>query len=83
MRVHERLGVAVVKPEPRSLRITGTTTEWESWTGVTFPDSGGYWFPGGLATVHIDRENDRGSYWEPNVWMRHTRRGHGGPLRPR
>jgi hypothetical protein len=72
MRVHERLGAAVVKAEPRSLRITGTTTEWESWTEMTFPDSGDYWFPGGLATVHIDREQDRGSYWEPNVWMRHT-----------
>jgi hypothetical protein len=32
-------------------------------------DSGDYWFPGGLTTVHIDR--DRGSYWEPDVWMRH------------
>ena len=72
MRVHERLGAAVLKPEPRSLRITGTTTEWESWTGMTFPDSGDYWFPGGLATVNIDREHDRGSYWEPNVWMRHV-----------
>ena len=72
MRVHERLGAAVLKPEPLSLRITGTTTEWEYWTGMTFPDSGDYWFPGGLATVHIDREHDRGSYWEPNVWMRHT-----------
>jgi hypothetical protein len=72
MRVHERLGAAVVKPEPLSLRITGTTTEWESWTDMTFPDSGDYWFPGGLATVHIDREQDRGSYWEPNVWMHHT-----------
>ena len=72
MRVHERLGAAVLKPEPLSLRITGTITEWESWTGMTFPDSGDYWFPGGLATVHIDREHDRGSYWEPNVWMRHT-----------
>jgi hypothetical protein len=61
-----------VKPEPRSLQITGTTTEWESWTGMAFPGSGDYWFPGGLATVHIDREQDRGSYWEPNVWMRHT-----------
>jgi hypothetical protein len=38
---------------------------------MTFPDSGDYWFPGGLATVHLDREHDRGSYWEPNVWMRH------------
>jgi hypothetical protein len=28
--------------------------------------------PGGLAPVHMDREHDRGSYWEPNVWMRDT-----------
>jgi hypothetical protein len=28
-------------------------------------------FPEGLATVHIDREADLGSYWEPNVWMIH------------
>jgi hypothetical protein len=72
MRVHERLGATVLKPEPRSLRITGSTAEWESWTGMTFPDSGDYWFPGGLSTVHIDREQDRGSYWEPNIWMRHA-----------
>ena len=32
---------------------------------------GDYWFPGGLATVAIDRDGNRGSYWEPNVWMRH------------
>ncbi len=63
MRVHERIGAAGLKPEPRSLRITGTTTEWEDWTGMTFPESGDYWFPGGLATVHIDRERDHGSYW--------------------
>ncbi len=63
MRVHERPGAAVLKPGPLSLRITGTTTtEWESWTDMTFPDSGDYWFPSGLATVHIDREHDRGSY---------------------
>ena len=72
MRVHERIGATVLKPEPRSLRITGTTAEWADWTGMTFPESGDYWFPGGLATVRIDREHDRGSYWEPNIWMRHT-----------
>jgi hypothetical protein len=71
MRVHERLGAEVLKPEPRSLRITGTVGEWESWTEMPFPESGAYVFPGGLATVEIDREADRGSYWEPNVWMRH------------
>jgi hypothetical protein len=72
MRVHERLGAIVVKPEPRSLQITGTVSEWEDWTRLAFPDSGDYWFPGGLTTVTIDREAERGSYWEPNVWMRHS-----------
>ena len=72
MRVHERLGASILRPEPRSLRITGTVAEWEEWTALLFPVSGEYWFPGGLATVAIDRGVDRGSYWEPNVWMRHT-----------
>jgi hypothetical protein len=72
MRVHERLGGSVVKPEPRSLRITGTVEEWEAWTEMSFPESGDYWFPGGLATVRIDRTEGSGSYWEPNVWMHHV-----------
>jgi hypothetical protein len=71
MRVHERLGATILKPEPQSLRITGTVAEWEEWTGMVFPESGDYWFPRGLATLAIDREADRGSYWEPNVWMEH------------
>jgi GNAT superfamily N-acetyltransferase len=71
MRVHERLGATILKPEPRSLRITGTIAEWEAWTQMTFPESGDYWFPRGLATVAVDRDGDRGRYWEPNVWMHH------------
>jgi hypothetical protein len=71
MRVHERLGARVTTPIPRSLRITGTVGEWEAWTGMAFPESGVYVFPEGLATVHIDRSEDRGLYWEPNVWMVH------------
>lgn len=72
MRVHARLGADVLKPEPRSLRITGSVAQWEEWTAMTFPESGDYWFPGGLSTVAIDRERDHGLYWEPNVWMRHA-----------
>lgn len=71
MRVHERLGARVATPLPRSLRITGTVAEWESWTKMAFPESGDYVFPEGLAPLHIDRAEDRGSYWEPNVWMIH------------
>jgi GNAT superfamily N-acetyltransferase len=72
IRVHECAGASVLKPEPHSLRITGTVSEWESWTEMAFPESGEYVFPGGLATLEIDREQDAGRYWEPNVWMVHA-----------
>jgi hypothetical protein len=35
-----------------------TVSEWESWTGSRFPETGDYVFPDGLATVHIDRGNE-------------------------
>ena len=38
---------------------------------MAFPETGAYWFPRGLAPLTIDLDVDRGSYWEPNVWMRH------------
>jgi hypothetical protein len=69
LRVHERLGATVLRPEPRSLRITGSVDEWSAWTGMTFPDDGDYWFPGGLAPLSV--ADGHGSYWEPNVWMKH------------
>ena len=72
LRVHERAGAKVLKAEPESLRITGTVAEWEEWTEMPFPESGEYVFPGGLATLEIDRERDAGRYWEPNVWMVHA-----------
>jgi len=71
MRVHERLGARVSAPLPRSLRITGTVDEWETWTAMAFPETGDYVFPEGLATLHIDSSGNLGSYWEPNVWMVH------------
>ncbi len=75
MRVHARLGGEVLRPEPRSLKITGTVAEWERWTGLAFPESGQYAIPRGLAPVWIDREVDLGTYFEPNVWMRHRLAG--------
>jgi hypothetical protein len=71
LRTHERVGAEILKAEPRSLRITGTVAEWEEWVGMPFPETGDYVFPGGLTTLEIDREQDVGRYWEPNVWMRH------------
>jgi hypothetical protein len=72
MRVHERAGATILRPEPLSMKITGTVAEWEDWTEMAFPRSGEYRFPGGLTTVAIDRDADIGRYWEPNVWMRHA-----------
>ena len=72
VRVHVRLGATISKAIPESLRITGTVAEWESWTSMPFPETGMYVFPGGLAPLEIDRELDRGSYWEPNVWILHN-----------
>ena len=71
IRTHVRLGATIGPAIPRSMRITGSVTEWEAWTRMAFPESGSYVFPAGLAPLTIDREADVGSYWEPNVWLVH------------
>ena len=71
IRVHTRLGGRIAAPIPESLGITGTVAEWETWTKLTYPETGDYVFPRGLTTLHIDRAADRGTYWEPNVWIVH------------
>ncbi len=71
VRVHTRLGARIGPIIPHSLHITGTVGEWETWTGMPFPETGDYVFPAGLAPVHIDREIDTGEYWEPNIWIIH------------
>jgi hypothetical protein len=69
MRVHARLGAKILKPEPRSLHISGSVAEWEEWTGTVFPEDGEYVFPQCLAPLSV--RAGRGDYWEPNVWMVH------------
>ncbi len=59
--VHERLGTEMLRPEPRSLHITGAVAEREAWTGLACPDSGEYVFPGGLAPLAIDQEAQQGA----------------------
>jgi len=72
IRAHVRLGAEILRPEPESLRIVGTVAEWEAWTELPLPESGDYVFPHGLAPLRVDREADRGTYYEPNVWGRHS-----------
>jgi len=56
----------------RSLDISGSAAEWESWTGMPFPEDGDYVVPGALVPVRF--EDGVGRYVEPNVWMRHEPR---------
>ncbi len=71
LRVHARLGARLIKVCHRSMTIRGTVTEWQSWSGLSFPDSGAYYVPGALAPVEIDLVAGQGIYVEPNVWMVH------------
>ena len=70
--MHERAGAAILRPEPESLRITGTAPSGKSGSGCDSPRTGVYTFPGGLAPLTI--HDGVGSYWEPNVWMHHSLR---------
>lgn len=71
MRVHWRLGAESLRVAPKTLTVTGTVAQWETWTGMKFPESGAYVVPGALQTVAIDTEKDSGYYEDPNIWMKH------------
>ena len=72
VRAHQRLGATILGPAPRSMTIVGTVAEWELWAGMVFPETGQYVVPDALDLVQIDREQDAGTYVEPNLWMRHA-----------
>ncbi|AXU11623.1 GNAT family N-acetyltransferase [Streptomyces clavuligerus] len=69
IRAQVRLGGTVTAGMERSSLISGTVAEWESWTGMAYPESGDYVFPEGLNTLRVDRERDLATYWEPAVWI--------------
>jgi len=71
IRLHVRLGGRVVRPSPRSMAFRAPVADWERWTGLAFPDSGGYVVPRAAALLEIDRERDEGVYFDPNVWVIH------------
>jgi GNAT superfamily N-acetyltransferase len=71
IRLHVRIGGRIVHPSPRSMTIIGSVAEWESWAGMAFPESGDYVVPGTCEPVRIDREADRGTLHDPNLWVVH------------
>jgi GNAT superfamily N-acetyltransferase len=70
LRVHARLGAEQLEVCHASMRIEGSVEDWKEWTGLVFPDDGDYLVPGGLVPVRV--VDGRGTYVEPNVWMRHS-----------
>jgi GNAT superfamily N-acetyltransferase len=71
IRTHQRMGATVLAPAPESMLVEGTVAEWEQWAGMPFPVSGDYVVPEALNLVHVDREADRATYREENLWVRH------------
>jgi hypothetical protein len=69
LRIHELVGGKIFAPAPVSMTICGSATQWEGWTGMTFPEDGTYLFPGCLAPVTF--EDRVGTHVEPNVWVHH------------
>ena len=71
LRVHVRAGARIIKPCHEAMLIRGTRANWESWTGLKFPQSGSYYIPGALNPMNFNLEKDEGIYIEPNVWLVH------------
>ncbi|HEX2974181.1 MAG TPA: GNAT family N-acetyltransferase [Tepidisphaeraceae bacterium] len=71
IRSHWKIGARPLAVAERSMIVMGSVSEWESWTGLTLPDSGQYTIPGALVPIQVDRENDWVCYEEPNYWMKH------------
>ncbi|RJT96588.1 hypothetical protein D6T65_15760 [Arthrobacter frigidicola] len=71
LRTHLRMGAKVLCPIEVSQTMTGTIPEWETWTGLAFPESGTYVIDGGLFTLGINTRLDLGVYTEPGIWLQH------------
>jgi len=71
LRVHERFGGKMIKVCHESMRVEGSISDWEQWTGLRFFESADYIIEGALNPVKINLEKDCGVYIEPNVWVIH------------
>jgi hypothetical protein len=71
LKVHLDMGAEVMKLMEKSLTVRGNVSEWESWAGMKFPESGRYIVEGALQPIQIDVEKDEGIYEEPNIWICH------------
>ncbi|WP_234410568.1 non-ribosomal peptide synthetase [Caldalkalibacillus mannanilyticus] len=71
LRSHIRVGGKILRVETKSQYVKGSVTEWQSWTGIQFKQSGFYEVPDALQPVQINIEENLGEYWDPSVWIEH------------
>ena len=71
LRAHWRSGGEILKTADPSMVVEASVEDWETWTGMKFPESGDYVIPDALVPIKIDREMNVGRYIEPNVWVHH------------
>jgi len=71
LRAHVRAGAKIIKVCHESKTVHGSCAEWETWTGLKFPQSGEYYIPSALNPIEMNLEQDEGTYIEPNVWIVH------------
>ena len=69
--VHTGMGAKMLKIMEVSLQIKASVAEWEEWTQMKFPESGRYIVKGAFQPVEINKEENRGFYEEPNIWVCH------------
>ncbi len=79
IRTHQRMGAVVLGVASQSMTITGTVAQWESWTGMVFPDTGRYVVPNALSLLKVDRDADVGTYVKENLWVQHFARSPDSP----
>jgi len=72
IRIHVKAGGKIVGICNRSMLISGSLSDWEKWSGLEIPDSGEYVIDKALVPVTISKENNIGTYIEPNVWILHV-----------
>ena len=71
LRLHVRMGARVISLARQAQTMTGTIQDWEEWTGMSLPVSGGYVIPQGVSVLSIDRHSNLGTYVEANIWVQH------------
>ena len=72
LRAHVKCGAQMLFPCLSSMSISGSISEWKTWTGMDFPQSGKYCIPGALVPVEFFLENDKAEYIEPNYWIAYS-----------